>query len=326
MPPTNYHNSRVTKNQTMSTVDASVIPVDRKISQPSELEKRRRGGFWLREWRLVDVVNLCWITGIHVLAAFAPFVFDWGAVMVALGLALFTGIGMTLGYHRLLTHRSFKISKGLEYFFVYCGALAGQKDPISWVSTHKSHHRYAETDRDPHSPTEGFWFSHLGWFCYHDYIVAKCGEYTNVPELKAQWFYRFLNETYFLHPTILAVLLYLYGGFSYLVWGVGVRAVIVCHMTFVVRSVGHIWGERSWNTPDTSTNNWWTGILALGEGWHNNHHAFPNSARHGLEWWQLDLTWELIRFLQLIGLATDVKLPSESEKRRMVMLGSIKTN
>ncbi|XP_076902796.1 delta-9 acyl-lipid desaturase 1-like [Bidens hawaiensis] len=315
MPPTNYHNSHVTKNQT-----------DKKTSQLSELEKMRKGGFWLRKWRLGDVANLCWMTGIHVLAAFAPFVFDWGAAMVALVLGLFTGMGMSLGYHRLLTHRSFKIPKGLEYFFAYCGVLAGQKDPLSWVSTHKSHHKYADTDRDPHSPAEGFWFSHLGWFCYNDYIVAKCGEYSNVPELKAQWFYMFLHETYFWHPTALGVLLYFYGGFPYLVWGLGVRATFVCHITFVIRSAGHIWGERPWNTHDASTNNWWTGTFALGDGWHNNHHAFPNSARHGLEWWQLDLTWELIKFLQLVGLATDIKLPSEAEKRRMALLGFAETN
>ncbi|KAK9072872.1 hypothetical protein SSX86_009307 [Deinandra increscens subsp. villosa] len=303
-------------NQTTSTTD-------KKKAQLSEIEKMRRGGFWLRKWRLEDVVTLCWISGLHVLAAFAPFVFDWGALMVTIGLGLATGIGMTLGYHRLLTHRSFKISKELEYVFAYCGVLAGQKDPISWVSTHKSHHRYSDTDRDPHSPAEGFWFSHLGWFCYKDYIIAKCGEYSNVPELKAQWFYMFLHDTYFWHPATLGVLLYLYGGFSYLTWGLGIRAVIVCHITFIVRSVGHIWGERSWNTPDTSTNNWCSGILALGDGWHNNHHAFPNSARHGLKWWELDLTWEFIKFLELVGLITDVKVPTEAEKRRMRSLGSI---
>ncbi|PWA44509.1 fatty acid desaturase, type 1, core [Artemisia annua] len=151
----------------------------------------------------------------------------------------------------------------------------------------------------------------MGWLCYNDYIIAKCGESSNVPELKVQWFYRFLHSTYFWHPSALAVLLYHYGGFPYLAWGL---------IAFVVQSVGHIWGERTWNTRDTSTNNRWTGMFALGEGWHNNHHAFPNSARHGLEWWQFDLTWELIKFLELVRLATDVKLPTEAEKKRMKTL------
>ncbi|KAL8226962.1 hypothetical protein R6Q57_016794 [Mikania cordata] len=327
MPPTDYHNSMVTKKQTMTTTYASVTsPTDQKLAQLSELEKMKKGGFWFRPWRLDDVANLSWIVGIHVLAAFAPFVLDLGALVVALGLALLTGLGMTLGYHRLLTHRSFKISKWIEYMFVYFGALAGQKDPISWVSTHKSHHKYSETERDPHSPNEGFWFSHLGWFCYNDYVIAKCGGYSNVPELRSQWFYRFLHDTYFFHPVAMGVLLHIYGGFPYVVWGLGIRAVVVCHMTFVVRSVGHIWGERTWNTFDTSTNNWVTGALALGEGWHNNHHAFPNSARHGLEWWQFDLTWEVIKFLELTGLAKDVKLPTEAEKRRLLSLGLVQTD
>ncbi|XP_071700302.1 delta-9 acyl-lipid desaturase 2-like [Rutidosis leptorrhynchoides] len=289
-------------------------------TQLLKLEKMRRGGFWFRRWSFVDMATFCWIMSIHVLAAWSPFVFDWGGFIVSMGLVLLTETDMTIGYHRLLTHRSFKVPKWLEYTFAYCGVLSGQKDPISWVSIHKKHHKYAETDRDPHSPTEGFWFSHIGWFCYNNYIVAKCGDYTNVPELKAQWFYRFLHNTYFWHPTALAMLLYIYGGFAYLAWGVGIQTVIVCHITFVVRSVGHVWGERSWNTPDNSTNNWWSGVLALGEGWHNNHHAFPNLARHGLERWQFDLAWEIIKFLELIGLATDVKQPTEADKTRMLAL------
>ncbi|KAI3823588.1 hypothetical protein L1987_05027 [Smallanthus sonchifolius] len=131
MPTTNYYNSSVTKNETRRTMNAStsVSPADQKKTQLSELEKMRRGGFWFRKWRLVDMDNLCWIVGIHVLAAFAPFVFDLGALIVAMGLASFTGMGMTLGYHRLLTHRSFKIPKCLEYVFVYGGVLAGQGHP-----------------------------------------------------------------------------------------------------------------------------------------------------------------------------------------------------
>nr|GEY40612.1 fatty acid desaturase, type 1, core [Tanacetum cinerariifolium] len=105
----------------------------------------------------------------------------------------------------------------------------------------------------------------------------------------------------------------------------GVRIVVVCRIAFVVQSVGHIWGERTWNTRDTSTNNRWTGMFSLGEGWHNNHHAFLNSARHGLEWWQFDLTWELIKILELVGLATDVKLPTEAEKKRMKTLSRAPT-
>ncbi|GJU00557.1 fatty acid desaturase, type 1 protein [Tanacetum coccineum] len=234
-------------------------PDDEKKARMSELEKMRRGGFWFRKWSLVDMITLCWMVGIHVLAASALFVFDWGAFIVATGLAFWTGIGSTIS-----------ILKQIE-------TLIRQMKVFGLV------------------------------------IWAGCATTTTLLQ-------RFLHSTYFWHPSALAVLLYHYGGFPYLAWGLGVRIVVVCQIAFVVQSVGHIWGERTWNTRDTSTNNRWTGMFALGEGWHNNHHAFPNSARHGLEWWQFDLTWELIKILELVGLATDVKLPTEAEKKRMKTL------
>ncbi|CAH1419389.1 unnamed protein product [Lactuca virosa] len=288
----------------------------------SEFEKRPKGWFWFRKWDSEDVASICWFVGIHVLAACAPFVFDSGAIRVAVGLGLLSGFGVTLGYHRLLCHRSFKLPKWLEYFFAYCGAHAFQRDPMFYVNTHVAHHKYTDTDRDPVAPIRGFWYSNLGWFCNNDYVASKCGEpkggeYSKVSELKAQLFYRFLHDTYFWHPAALAALLYLRGGFSYLAWAMGMRAVVVHHFASLASSVSHKWGERPWDCPDTSTNNWWVAMLTLGEGWHNNHHAFQRSARHGFEWWQLDLTWELIRFLQFVGLATDVKLVSEADKRRM---------
>lgn len=298
-----------------------------EVAPPSQtnsvLEKKRDAGYWFRKWDRLDVTHLCLVIAKHGLAVCAPFVLNWGAFWVTVVLSLFTGLGITLGYHRLLTHRSFKLPKWLEYFFAYCGVHAGERDPIFWVSVHKNHHMYADTEKDPHSPKEGFWFSHMGWFHHNDYLAAKCGEsrsgeHTNVPELKAQWFYRFLHETYVFHTIGLAALLYQLGGFPYLAWGMGMRAVLVNHCTFLATSASHLWGERPWNTPDTSTNNWWVAMLTLGEGWHNNHHAFPWSARHGLEWWQLDFTWEVIKFLEMVGLATNVKLPTETDKRRLI--------
>ncbi|KAI7743864.1 hypothetical protein M8C21_030313, partial [Ambrosia artemisiifolia] len=295
--PINVTRVKLQQNQTPNYVTRAAlaevaIPVE---TSTSELEKMRKGGFWFRKWHMMDVTHLCLGIAKHVLAACAPFVFKPGAVFVAAILSIITGIGVTLGYHRLLTHRSFKLPKWLEYFFTYCGCHAGQRDPIFWVSVHKNHHKYTDAERDPHSPHEGFWFSHIGWFHYNEYLALKCGEpgigeYSNVPELKAQWFYRFLHDTYVWHTIALGALLYMLGGFPYLAWGMGVRTVLVNHVTFVVGSVCHLWGDRPWNTPDTSTNNGFMAMLTFGEGWHNNHHAFPTSARHGLEWWQLDVT------------------------------------
>ncbi|KAL7612946.1 hypothetical protein Lser_V15G06544 [Lactuca serriola] len=251
-----------------------------------EFERKQKGWFWFRKWDLEDMSSICWFTGIHVLAACAPFVFDRGAIRLCVGFALLSAFGMTLGYHRLLCHRSFKIPKWLEYFFVYCGAHAFQRDPMFYVNTHKNHHKYTDTNRDPVTPTDGFWFCNMGWLFNNDHIATKS-------------------------------LLYLQGGFPYLAWAMGMRAVVIHHFAALASYVSHKWGERPWNTSDTSTNKWWVAVLTLGEGWHNNHHAFPRSARHGLEWWQFDPTWVLIKFLQLLGLATNVKLPTEAQKGRI---------
>ncbi|EOY25831.1 Fatty acid desaturase 5 [Theobroma cacao] len=169
-------------------------------------------------------------------------------------------------------------------------SLAG--NPIDWVSTHRYHHQFCDSDRDPHSPIEGFWFSHMSWLFDTDTVVERCGEPTNVGDLRQQPFYKFLQGTYILHPIALGVLLYALGGFPFLVWGMGVRIVWVYHITWLVNSACHVWGKQAWNTGDLSRNNWWVALLAFGEGWHNNHHAFEYSARHGLEWWQLDMTWK----------------------------------
>lgn len=157
----------------------------------------------------------------------------------------------------------------------------------------------------------------MTWIFDTGSILKKCGGYENVSDLLRQPFYRFLQRTFGLHQIAFGLLLYFCGGMPFLAWGLGVATVVRSHTTFLVNSVCHIWGTRAWNTPDFSKNNWWVAIITFGEGWHNNHHAFEFSARHGLEWWQLDVTWYLIRFLKAIGLATNVKLPTEAQKKRM---------
>ncbi|CDO98157.1 unnamed protein product [Coffea canephora] len=254
----------------------------------------------------------------HFLSLFAPFTFNWGAFWIAVGLYVITGLlGITLSFHRNLSHRSFKLPKWLEYFFAYCGVQALQGNPIDWVSTHRYHHQFCDSDKDPHSPIEGFWFSHMSWLFDTNAVVKRCGNPTNVVDLEKQPFYKFLQSTYIIHPMAFAAILYAVGGFPYIVWGMGVRIVWVYHITWFVNSACHVWGNQVWNTGDLSRNNWWVALLAFGEGWHNNHHAFEHSARHGLEWWQIDVTWYAVRLLQAIGLATAVKLPTESQKQRM---------
>ncbi|XP_051148201.1 palmitoyl-monogalactosyldiacylglycerol delta-7 desaturase, chloroplastic-like [Andrographis paniculata] len=277
----------------------------------------RRG----RKWNSLDVATVAVVVAMHTLCLFAPFTFNWSAIAVAAALYLITGLfGITLSFHRNLSHRSFKIPKFLEYLFAYCGVQALQGNPMDWVSTHRYHHQFCDTEKDPHSPKEGFWFSHMSWLFDTNTVLERCGNSSNVGDLERQPFYRFLKSTYIVHPMALAALLYAIGGFPYIVWGMGVRIVWVYHITWFVNSACHVWGRQPWNTGDLSRNNWWVGLLAFGEGWHNNHHAFEYSARHGLEWWQIDVTWYVIRLLEAAGIATDVKLPTAAHRRQKLRM------
>ncbi|KAI3525146.1 hypothetical protein L2E82_02428 [Cichorium intybus] len=280
--------------------------------------KRPREVYRGRKWNVMDLATAGVVVAMHLLCCFAPFTFSWRGLSVAMSLYVVTGLlGITLSFHRNLSHKSFKLPKWLEYTFAYCGVQALQGNPIDWVSTHRYHHQYCDSEKDPHSPIEGFWFSHMSWLFDTDNITKRCGEPNNVADLEKQPFYRFIRSTYVLHPVALALVLYALGGFPFIVWGMGVRIVWVYHITWLVNSACHVWGQQAWNTRDLSRNNWWVGILAFGEGWHNNHHAFEYSAKHGLEWWQVDMTWYMIRFLEIIGVAVDVKLPTQAHIQRM---------
>ncbi|CAN1175513.1 Palmitoyl-monogalactosyldiacylglycerol delta-7 desaturase, chloroplastic [Linum perenne] len=275
----------------------------------------------VKKWNKWDKIALTTISSMHLLALMAPFCFSWSAVLVMVLLVHITGLlGINLSYHRNLSHKSFKFSpKWLEYMFAYFAAHALQGDPLFWVSNHRFHHQYTDTERDPHSPNSGFWYSHISWIFDSANIVEKCGKRTNVEDLKNQAFYRWLCRTYFFHPMALAVLLYTLGGFPYIVWGMGMRLVITYHGTWLVNSAAHTWGNRAWDTNDLSKNNWWVAIVVFGEGWHNNHHAFQYSARQGLEWWQIDMTWYVILLLEGLGFAYDIKLPNETQMQKLAI-------
>ncbi|KAM1164679.1 hypothetical protein ACFX13_024792 [Malus domestica] len=280
-----------------------------------------------REWNFVDIGSVVVVFSLHCLTLLAPFHFNWPAFWVAVALYFVVGVSVNLSYHRQLSHRSFKLPKWLEYFFAYCGVLSFQRSPLEWVSIHRSHHQFTDTLKDPHSPVRGFWYSHIGWiFDFRSRFGSYDALLKNVGDLKRDPFYRFLHYTYPLHAISFGVLLYAVGGLPFLVWGLGVRSVIFLHATFGINSICHTWGQQVWNTGDLSRNNWLIGLMAHGEGWHNNHHAFEYSARHGLEWWEIDVTWYVIRFLQIIGLATEVKLPTETQKKRKALFISNNLN
>jgi len=284
----------------------------------SDVTVVRQRPYWKRlftgkDWAYAGFLGLA-----HVLCLFAPATFSWHALAVSAALYVVTGmLGITLSYHRNLSHKSFKLPKWLEYTFAYCGVQALQGDPIEWVSGHRYHHQFCDTPDDPHTPHEGFWHSHAGWLLDSKATDARAGMRSNCADMERQPFYRWIEETYPLHIMASAVALYAWGGFPYVVWGLAVRAVWVWHITWAVNSVSHVWGNQPWKTGDESRNNWLIGILAFGEGWHNNHHAFEFSARHGLKWWQFDPTWYTIVALKWLGLATKIQLPRESQMARL---------
>ena len=254
-------------------------------------------------------VNIAFFAVLHIgaLLALIPGTFNWKAVGVAFFLYWVTGgLGITLGFHRLVTHRSFQTPKWLEYFLALCGTLACQGGPFEWIGMHRIHHLHSDQDLDPHDSNKGFWWSHLGWMIHHAPAQDELSRY--IKDISDDPVYQFYQKNMIGIQVALGVLLLLLGGWSFVIWGIFVRVVVVYHCTWLVNSATHKFGYRSHESGDNSTNCWWVALLVFGEGWHNNHHAFQYSARHGLRWWEFDLTWLTIRLLQTLGLATNVKL------------------
>ncbi len=262
-------------------------------------------------------VRINWNTAIflglfHIGAIAAFFFFSWKWLVIALILNWVAGsLGIGVGFHRLLTHRGFQTPKWLEYFLTVCGMLALQGGAINWVVTHRIHHAFTEKSGDPHSPRDGVWWSHIGWILrgtsqqHPESVMRRYG-----PDLMKDPVQVWLNRLYFMPLIISGFILLAIGGWTALCWGVFFRVVYGLHVTWLVNSATHLWGTRRFATTDDSKNNWWVAILAYGEGWHNNHHAFPTAARHGLFWYEIDVNWIAIRALQLLGLVKSVKLIS----------------
>jgi sn-1 stearoyl-lipid 9-desaturase len=261
-------------------------------------------------WHFVAVVAL-----VHVgaLVAFLPSFFSWQGVGLMLLLHWVTGgLGITLGWHRLVTHRSFQVPKWLEYFFVFCGTLAMQGGPIWWVGLHRHHHLYSDQPVDHHDSNKGFWWSHMGWMFREVPAVQEIPKFTK--DISSDPFYRFCDACFF--PIQIALGFFLFwlgqssgvGGWSFVLWGVFVRLAFVYHCTWFVNSATHMFGYKSHESGDNSRNCWWVAVVTYGEGWHNNHHAYQYSARHGLQWWEVDPTWLMIKGLKTLGLATKVKI------------------
>ena len=266
-----------------------------------------------------DWVNVAWFGAIHAGALLAPVCFSWTGLALLLFLWWLSGsIGICLTYHRLLTHRGFRVPKWLEYVGTVAGMLASEGGAIDWVSMHRVHHAKSdEPGQDIHTPKDGFLWSHLGWVLTrigtdHRELAARWA-----PELLADRTHRILNAIHWLPNLVLGLLLYAWGGLPLAVWGFFLRVVVTLHGTWFVNSAAHTWGYRTWQTKEGSRNLWWVGLVAWGEGWHNTHHAFQRSARHGFGR-EIDMTWLVIRALAALGLASDVRLlPKNAERFRI---------
>lgn len=255
-------------------------------------------------------VNVGFFGAFHLLAiGLAPHYFSWSALGATLFLHwLLGGIGICLGYHRLLSHRSFRVPKILEYAIAILGSLAIQGGPIFWVSGHRQHHAHTEhVNDDPYSAQRGFWWSHMLWIFYPrpDYFDAKLYR-KNAPDLARQPFYRWLDRYFLMLQLPLAAMLYALGGWSFVIYGIFVRAVLLWHSTWLVNSASHLWGYRTFESEDGAQNLWWVSLLTYGEGWHNNHHSYPHVAKSGFRWWEIDVTWWAICVLKQLGLAKKI--------------------
>ncbi|HUQ69457.1 MAG TPA: fatty acid desaturase [Planctomycetaceae bacterium] len=256
----------------------------------------------------MDWVVLGWMTAMHVGALAAPFYFSWPAFGAFALLHWLTGsIGICLCFHRYLTHKSMKLATPARFFTMLCGVLSGEGTPLTWVAAHRLHHQRSDQSGDPHSPLDGPWWSHMWWMLvYRTPAEREALFHRYIPDLVNDPLMRMFERTYILWHFALAGALYAIGGVPMLLWGFCLRMVVMYHSTWFVNSATHLWGYRNYTTRDESRNLWWVAILAYGEGWHNNHHAHPHTARAGHRWWELDPTFWSIRFLQLIGQAKNV--------------------
>jgi sn-1 stearoyl-lipid 9-desaturase len=262
------------------------------------------------------------MSAIHLTACLGLFYYSAEAIMWFGILYFFTALGITLGFHRYFTHKAFKAPKPVEYGLALLGTTAMQGTLFEWVGHHRMHHAHSDTQGDPHDANKGFWHSHLFWMMYSrpqfdDPKVLKA--FTK--DLSRDPVLRFIGTTSFMIGVqiLIGLLMYAAAGIPGIIWGVFVRLVAVYHITWAVNSATHKWGYRTHKLKDDlATNLWWVGIFALGEGWHNNHHAAPRLARHGLRWWELDLTFLVIKLMRTLRLASDLHLPKKAEVPRFV--------
>jgi stearoyl-CoA desaturase (delta-9 desaturase) len=266
-----------------------------------------------RAWTLVGVVLPLVAVVIAALLTWQQLT-TWRDIALLAGMYAVCGLGITVGFHRMLTHRSFEAHPAVRFTLLAMGSMAGLSDPVRWAAIHIQHHAHSDDDEDPHTPLRGLFHAHMGWFL---------AGFTDDRQVYGTWLEndpmtRFFQRTFWIWVALSFAIPFALGGWTGLLWGGWVRVFLSHHITFSVNSICHTFGRSPYDTGDRSRNQWLVGLLAFGEGWHNNHHAFPRSAFHGLRWWQIDLSAYLIVALERLGLVWNVHrvAPAAREARR----------
>ena len=284
---------------------SSALESEPSFANAEPLRPTHADGLW-------SSAALDWITyglywGVHV-AAFG--VFFTGVTKTALVLFALTFwgrlFGITGGYHRYFSHKTYKTSRAFQFVLALLGTAATQKGPLWWASLHRIHHRESDGPGDVHSPKRGFWYSHQGWIFDKQWQATRLDgipDYAKYPEI------RWLNRWHFVPPVGLAVLCFAIGGLPGLFCGFFLSTTLLWHATYTINSLSHVFGSQRFETGDTSRNNWALALLTCGEGWHNNHHFYMASARQGFRWWEIDPTYYVLRGLAAVGLVWDLREP-----------------
>lgn len=238
----------------------------------------------------------------------------WGDVALMIGLYIPISLGITVGFHRYLTHRGFRANPVVKATMLILGSMAVEGPAVVWAANHRKHHALADQEGDPHSPADGFWHAHMGWLFRGMEVDQTLYARDLLEDRMVMWVSRF----FFLWVALSLIIPFAIGGWTGLLWGGAVRIFLTHHVTWSVNSVCHTFGSRPFQTKDRSRNQWIVGLLALGEGWHNNHHAFPRSALHGLRWWQFDLSGLTIRLMERVRLVGNVQRVSADQLRSRI--------
>ncbi|MGE3724893.1 MAG: acyl-CoA desaturase [Candidatus Sericytochromatia bacterium] len=297
----------------------SMAPARKPLTQPSE------GAFALISWTFFILMHLACLGAFFV--GVSPV-----AVAMAVALYLIRMFAITAFYHRYFSHRAFKTSRWAQFLFGFLGATSAQQGPLWWAEKHRHHHKYSDMPEDLHSPLQsGFFMSHIGWVP----LLKNVGtDYRKIPDLAKFPELVWLDKNHILPPVILAGSLWGLGsvlehfwpalgsnGMQMLVWGFFVSTVVLYHGTFTINSLCHVWGSRRYATKDDSRNNFWLALITLGEGWHNNHHYYATSARQGFFWWEIDISYYLLRLLGVLGIVWDFKQVPAHLKAKQIRTG-----